>query len=121
MPLTGFYFIQMFFVSSNIAANNMLQIAKPKKKKEKANADWGNYQIYWDDVEDNQATEDDDDKETPYFKVFCDPVDLQHLDIIWQIVLKSEVEEVYKPAVSLLVYSHLSSENSKSSEVNRSI
>ena len=34
MPLTGFYFIQMFFVSSNVAANNILQTYRPKKKKE---------------------------------------------------------------------------------------
>ena len=84
MPLTGFYFIQMFFVSSNVAANNILQTYRPKKKKETArDADWGNYQVFWDDKEDNQATVEEEDKDTPYFTVYGDPAELEHLDIIW--------------------------------------
>ena len=49
-----------------------------------------------------------------------DPASLQHLDIIWQIVLQSEVKSVYEPAINLLVYSHLSTEGSRYSEEQRS-
>lgn len=35
MPATGFHFIQMFYVSSNIDANMMHKKDKPKKAKKK--------------------------------------------------------------------------------------
>ena len=50
----------------------------------------------------------------------CDPNDLTHLDIIWSIVLESEIEQVYKPAVNLLVYSYVSVESSRIMEHERS-
>jgi len=39
--------------------------------------------------------------------VMVDPTLLHHLDIVWSIVLNSEVREVYEPAINLLVYSHI--------------
>ena len=33
MPVAGFHFIQMFFVSSNIDANHILKEPRPKKSK----------------------------------------------------------------------------------------
>jgi len=42
-----------------------------------------------------------------YFTNLGDPAELVHLDIIWSIVLASEVKEVYEPAIKLLVHSHL--------------
>lgn len=44
-----------------------------------------------------------------------------HLDIVWKIVLESEVKEVYQSAINLLVYSHLATSNSHYSEEQRSI
>jgi len=49
-----------------------------------------------------------------------DPQELSHLSIIWSIVLESEVEEVYNPAINLLVYSHLSNETLQDAEEKRS-
>ena len=53
MPLTGFFFIQMFFVSSNITAYNLIRREAPKKKKEKPsyNNDWSNLNVFWDEPE----------------------------------------------------------------------
>ena len=116
MPLTAFYFIQMFFVSSNVAANNLLQTYKPKKTKEKPiDNDW-NFNIYDDFDTQKPEVEEDADKDTPYFSVYTDPAELEHLDIIWQIVLRSELEEVVKPAMSLLVFSHLAVESQHTAE-----
>jgi len=39
-----------------------------------------------------------------------------HLNMIWSIVLESEVEEVYNPAIDLLVDSYLSTETNSTSE-----
>lgn len=48
----------------------------------------------------------------PYFTVYSDPTQLLFVDMIWSIVLESQVEDVYKAATSLLVFSHLSLESS---------
>ena len=49
-----------------------------------------------------------------------DPTKLHHLDIIWQIVLESNVKQVYESAIDLLVYSHLSVETTKFTSEDRS-
>ena len=49
-----------------------------------------------------------------------DPSELQHLDMIWSIVLESEVEEVSTNAINLLVYTHISVDTVHTSEEQRS-
>ena len=123
MPATGFHFIQMFFVSANIDSNNVLRQSKQKKTKKKKNSGFGGnmYSSLWDEpAEKEEDASEDKDKETPYFLVMDDPSDLQHLDMIWSIVLESEVEEVYTDAIHLLVYSYLSIESTNTSEEKRS-
>lgn len=43
-----------------------------------------------------------------------------HLDMIWSIVLESEVTDVYTNAINLLVYSYLSVDQEHTSEQQRS-
>ena len=125
MPATGFHFIRMFFVSSNIDANLLVKQERPKKVKKKKNkfSEWGNvYSTLWDEPADKDAGEDDDEEEaeTPYFEVMQDPSELLHLNMIWSIVLESEVEEVFTPAINLLVYSYISCETQTNSHEKRS-
>ena len=47
------------------------------------------------------------------------PNELQHLDMIWSIVLESEVQEVSENAINLLVYIHLSVDTVHTTEEQR--
>ena len=49
-----------------------------------------------------------------------DPASLEHLNMIWSIVLESEVEELYTNAINLLVYSHISVDSVHTTEEQRS-
>ena len=51
MPATGFHFIQMFFVSSNIDHNQILRQKPPKKEKKKKMQAVSIYGNYWDEPE----------------------------------------------------------------------
>ena len=112
----------MFFVSANIDSNTLLRQSKPKKTKKKKKSEWGNiYGSLWGDEPEEEEVnkEEESDKEKPYFLVMEDPSQLQHLDMIWSIVLESEIEEVYTNAINLLVYSHLSVDTVHTSEEQR--
>jgi len=78
------------------------------------------YGNLYDEPTKEDVVEDEDDGEMPYFTVYTDPSQLLHLDMIWSIVLESQIEEVYKPAINLLVYSYLSLETVNQSEEARS-
>ncbi len=55
----------------------------------------------------------------PPFTVYADPSDLLHLNMIWSIVLESEIQDVYTPAINLLVYCYLSLDTVNQSEESR--
>lgn len=94
---------------------------KPKKdKKKKKSYAYSQFYSLWDDVEEEEQVVVEQKDESQYFVVLSDPTKLLHLDIIWSIVLQSEVEEVYVPAINLLVYSQLNVEPAKFSAEVRS-
>ena len=93
----------------------------PKKQKKKKNWQTSIYGNYWDEPEQEKVQEEPDkDKEKAYFIVMEDPNELQHLDMIWSIVLESEVKEVFENAIDLLVYCYLSIDTVHTTEEQRS-
>ena len=85
MPLSGFFFIQMFFVSSNVAADKLYRAVKPKKKKAKEQSWASAYLSSYNNDDDDEK----DDDESACFGVCSNPAELLNLDIIWQVVLES--------------------------------
>lgn len=99
MPATGFHFIQMLYISANIDANAVVRMPKPiKEKKKKAyDSGWNNfYGALWDEDPKDEVKEEEEkkDDDLQYFMVLGDPSELQHLEIVWRIVLESEIETV---------------------------
>ena len=66
--------------------------------------------------EEPKADEKQEDEMAPNFAVLCDPKHLKNMQIIWKIVLASEVEEVASSAIRLLVLAHLSVDESFTEE-----
>ena len=49
-----------------------------------------------------------DSADDPLFSILIDPEQLEKMDIIWAVVLESEVPEVYNAAIKFLIYTHMS-------------
>ena len=51
---------------------------------------------------------EEDRSDDPLFSVLIDPDQLEKTDIIWAVVLESEIKEVYQPAIKFLIHTHMS-------------
>jgi len=63
---------------------------------------------FWDKHAKECEEVDEDKSEDPTFTVLVDPGRLDKLEMIWAIVLESEIPEVYTKAIIVLIHTHIS-------------
>lgn len=111
MPLIGLCFIQDFFLGLNENSKNLRKIPPPPKDEEK---EQGNFYQLWNNTT-AQVTVDESDLKAPnsdklpMLEINVDPASLEKLELIWTVVLNSEVDSVFNHASNLLVllYTHI--------------
>jgi len=99
LPYVGFEFLAQYWISVNMNNSKVLKIEKEAKKE----STWS----YW--KKQNEADDVEEDKaDDPLFSVLIDPDQLEKTEIIEQIVLESEISEVYTAAIKFYIYTHMS-------------
>ena len=72
-----------------------------------AGAKWKSYYNMGGWGDDDEPVEKDS-ADDPLFSILIDPEQLEKMDMIWAVVLESEVPEVYNAAIKFLIYTHMS-------------
>ena len=94
LPLVGFDFLSMYFISQNDLEDKLTKINFVKKIKTKTYTSGGYYGASkW---KDDDSSDDDDEQQIDdaTVKVNVDPSQLTKIDMIWQIALEVEDEVV---------------------------
>jgi hypothetical protein len=103
MPLVGFEFLQHYFISVNENQSKLLKTKseKPVKNHMSSGAAWKSHFLMKND---DVKIKDDGE---PNFKIVIKPSQLDCSDLIWTVVLNSEVEEVIPKAIGFLIKTHI--------------
>ena len=110
LPAVGFQFLSQYWISVNENSSKVLKMQK-KEYGEKTNytagAKWKSYYNMGGWGDDDEPVEKDS-ADDPLFSILIDPEQLEKMDMIWAVVLESEVPEVYNAAIKFLIYTHMS-------------
>ena len=105
LPVVGFQFLQMYFISQNLMEKKLSKIVAPEKKNTTSTGViiYSSWNKSDDDFKDEELQDDD-----ATFKINTEPSQLSNLDMVWTLALECDDEDVVPKAVAFLVNCYLS-------------
>ena len=105
LPVVGFEFLKMHFITINLSEGKLTKIVKPTK----ATSGWSTTYttsgtVYSSKDKDEEKSKDDD----ATVMIDVEPSELINLEIMWTIALESQVAEVVTKSIAFLVNCYLS-------------
>ena len=105
LPLVGFEFLSEYWISVN---EKQMKVQKKFSYSRGKVYNYGKKANFWDKAAKECEEVDEDKSEDPVFTVIVSPDRLEKLEMLWAVVLESEIPQVYNKAIITLIHTHIS-------------
>ena len=102
LPMVGFDFLSHYFISVNQSSQKLLKVAEEVKE---TKTNWRTNYFRLNVMDDS---EEEEEKLDVNFKVTSHPDELEHLSMVWNLVLECNNYEVIPKAVKFLIKCYMS-------------
>lgn len=103
LPMVGFDFLSHYFISVNQSSQKLLKVAEEVKE---TKTNWRSNYFRLNVLDDSEV--EDEEKSDTNFKVTTNPNELEHLGMVWNLVLDCNNSEVVPKAVKFLIKCYMS-------------